>query len=108
MLRCRNAGTLKSAMSDDYPRKADALEVNEADDGLVVYDPVHDMVHHLNPSAAMIFDLCDGTRDAHAIVQILGEAYNLDAPPQDDAMAGLRELVARQLIVWEGQGETDT
>jgi hypothetical protein len=95
-------------MNDAYPRRADALEVNEADDGLVIYDPAHDMVHHLNPSASMIFDLCDGTRDAQSIAHILAEAYDLDAPPQDDATAGLRELVDRRLIVWEGQGDTDT
>ncbi len=95
-------------MSDAYPRKADPLEVNEADDGLVVYDPVHDMVHHLNPSASMIFDLCDGTRDAESIALILAEAYDLDTPPRDDATAGLKELVDRQLIVWEGQGDTET
>jgi hypothetical protein len=95
-------------MSDAYPRKADALEVNEADDGLVVYDPVHDMVHHLNPSASMIFDLCDGTRDAQSIAAVLAEAYDLDVPPQADAMAGLKELVDRQLVVWGGQGDNNT
>jgi hypothetical protein len=89
-----------SAMSDAYPRRADRLEVNEADDGLVVYDPTHDKVHHLNPSAAIIFDLCDGTRDAEAIAEILGEAYDLAAPPRDDASAGLEELANRRLIRW--------
>jgi hypothetical protein len=87
-------------MSDAYPRRADLLEVNEADDGLVVYDPTHDQVHHLNPSASIIFDLCDGTRDAEAIAEILGEAYELAAPPRDDALAGLEDLAERQLIHW--------
>jgi hypothetical protein len=95
-------------MSDAYPRKAEALEVNEADDGLVVYDPAHDMVHHLNPSASMIFDLCDGTRDAEAIAVILAEAYSLRVPPRTDAIAGLRELADRQLIHWDAHGHTDT
>ena len=95
-------------MSDAYPQKAEALEVNEAEDGLVVYDPAHDMVHHLNPSASMIFDLCDGTRDAEAIALILAEAYGLDTPPRDDAITGLRELADRQLIHWPTRGDTDT
>ena len=93
-------------MTDTYPHKAESLEVNEAEDGLVVYDPDHDLVHHLNPAASMIFDLCDGTRDADAIAEVLGEAYELAAPPRDDALAGLHELADRKLIRWEGQGAT--
>jgi PqqD family protein of HPr-rel-A system len=85
-------------MTDMNPRKADSLEINEAEDGLVVYDPVHDMVHHLNPSAALIFELCDGTRDADAIAQVLQEAWSLDAPPADDVHAGLEELAELKLI----------
>jgi hypothetical protein len=80
------------------PRKTTQLEVNEADDGLVVYDPTRDMVHHLNPSAAMIFELCDGTRDADAIAGLLGEAFGLDAPPHEQTLAGLQELAERNLI----------
>jgi hypothetical protein len=85
-------------MSDAYPRRAESLEINEAEDGLVIYDPAHDTVHHLNPSASVIFDLCDGTRDVDAIAGILAEAYELQSPPLDDAVAGLNELVDRKLI----------
>jgi hypothetical protein len=84
-----------------YPRRVDALEINEADDGLVVYDSAHDMVHHLNPTASMIFDLCDGTRDVEAIALILEEAYELNSPPADQARAGLDELADRNLIRWD-------
>jgi hypothetical protein len=92
-------------MSDAYPRRADLLEINEADDGLVIYDPTHDKVHHLNTSASMIFDLCDGTRDVEAIAQVLAEAYDLSAPPREDAVAGLDDLADRELIHWVAQGE---
>ena len=43
------------------------LDVNPADDGLVVYVAATDTVHHLNKTAGVIFGLCDGTRDASAI-----------------------------------------
>jgi hypothetical protein len=88
-------------VSNAYPRKAELLEVNEADDGLVVYD----MVHHLNPSASMIFDLCDGTRDLEEIALLLAVAYGLNAPPRDQALAGLQELVDRKLIRWQGHDD---
>jgi hypothetical protein len=100
--RIRCTGARFSAMSDVYPRQAELLEVNEADDGLVVYDPTNDMVHHLNPSAAMIFDLCDGARDDEAIAQILAEAYGLNTPPCDEVVTGLEELAERKLIHWAG------
>lgn len=91
-------------MSDDNPRRRASLEVNEAEDGLVVYDPGTDMVHHLNPSAAVIFDLCDGSRDPESIARVLGEAYHLDASPLDEAIAGLRDLAERRLIRWDDHG----
>ncbi len=84
------------------PQKAEQLEVNEADDGLVIYDPAHGMVHHLNESASVIFDLCDGMRDPDAIAQALAAAFALGAPPRDDAVGGLRDLAARHLILWDG------
>ena len=80
--------------------KTCALEVNEVPDGYVVYQSSKDRVHFLNPVAAVIFELCDGTRDVEAIARILAEAYSLDAPPTDDALAGLRVLVDRGLVRW--------
>jgi hypothetical protein len=68
----------------------------------VVYDPNHDAVHHLNASAAVIFELCDGTRDLGAIAATLRELYGLKEPPTEATVAGLRELAERNLIRWEG------
>ena len=56
----------------------------------------------------MIFDLCDGTRDAEAIALILAEAYGLGAPPRTDAMTGLKDLADRRLIHWQSHGATDS
>jgi PqqD family protein of HPr-rel-A system len=84
------------------PSRVGSLEVSEAEDGLVVYDSATGMVHHLNPTAAMIFDLCDATRDPEEIAHVLGEAYDLAEPPVDAAIAGLRDLAGRGLIRWDG------
>ncbi len=95
-------------MSDANPRRVAGLEINEAEDGLVVYDPAHDMVHHLNPSAAMIFDLCDGSRDLPAIARVLAEAFELVALPLEDIRAGLDDLVERNLVRWEAHAGADS
>lgn len=92
-------------MTDENPRRVEPLEINEAEDGLVIYDPAADMVHHLNPSAAVIFDLCDGTRAPDAIAAVLAEAYQLNAPPLEDAVNGLRDLAGRRLIRWDDAGQ---
>ena len=86
----------------EHPRRVESLEVNEADDGLVVYDPARDQVHHLNPSAAVIFDLCDGSRDLEAIAAVLADVYGLPEPPVTEARAGLDELAERGLILPHG------
>jgi hypothetical protein len=88
------------------PIRREGLEIDEAEDGLIVFDPREDMVHHLNPSAAIIFDLCDGSRDLDAIVALLGEIYELATLPREDALAGLRGLAERKLISWEAHEDT--
>jgi hypothetical protein len=90
----------RSHPTEACPRQSTALELNEAEDGLVVYDSGHQMVHHLNPTASMIFRLCDGTNDASAIAHKLAAAHRLDAPPTDDTQAALGELAERHLITW--------
>jgi len=88
-------------MNLSNPIRHDGLEIDEAEDGLIIFDPREDMVHHLNPSAAVIFDLCDGSRDLDAIAALLGEIYELSTPPREDALVGLRGLAERKLISWK-------
>ncbi len=88
-------------MNLSNPIRRDGLEIDEAEDGLIIFDPREDMVHHLNPSASVIFDLCDGSRDLDAIAAVLGEIYELTAPPREDALTGLRGLAERKLIIWD-------
>jgi hypothetical protein len=53
-------------MSSPGPRytHAAALEVHETDDGLVVFNPATDRVHHLNYTAGVLFEFCRDPRDA--------------------------------------------
>ena len=80
------------------PLAAEGLEVDEADDGLVVFVPATDVVHHLNRTAGVIFGLCDGTRDAQAIAAEVGVLFGLDAPPVAETLTCLEELEAGVLI----------
>lgn len=64
------------------PAAKDGIDINEAPDGLVVYDETTDRVHHLNQSAAVILQLCDGTRTPDQIATDLGRLFELAEPPR--------------------------
>jgi hypothetical protein len=93
-------------MNPHNPIRCDGLEIEEAEDGLIIFDPREDMVHHLNASAAVVFDLCDGSRDFDTIAALLGEIYELSNPPREDALVALRGLAERKLISWEAHEDT--
>lgn len=76
----------------DRPKKSDGLEIDEVEDGFVIYQPDRARVHYLNPSAKLILELCDGTLTVAQIAGLIEEAFGLpDAPRQevDDALAKL-------------------
>jgi Coenzyme PQQ synthesis protein D (PqqD) len=55
-------------------RRAGASAV-ELDDNLALYDDVGQLLILLNPSAASVWELCDGTRTLDEIVRALVEVY---------------------------------
>ena len=85
-------------MTPRMPQKSDGLDVNEVDDGVIVYDESTDRVHHLNPTAAVILEFCDGTRSAPEIAQAVAETFGLDAAPREETIACLEELVTQGLV----------
>lgn len=88
----------ETAKEDTKYVRAEGLEVNRMPDGYVVYQPERDKVHYLNPSAAMIFELCSETTTFAAITEYLQEAYALSAPPVSEVQACLEEFVAEGII----------
>lgn len=76
----------------DRPAQADGLEVNEVADGLVVYQAVPERVHYLNNTAAIVFELCDGTRTVDDISVALLGAFGLDRRPVDEVRSCVAEL----------------
>lgn len=73
-------GTSPTTVPSLPVRSAD-LEITETDEGVVVYESRRERVHSLNPSAAVILELCDGTRDASSIAAELAELFGLSEPP---------------------------
>jgi hypothetical protein len=82
----------------ERPRRADEIEINPVEDGLVVYDPRRDRVHHLNPTASVVLELCTGEIDIDEIVSLVQAAYDLDEPPEREVGDCLRQLRDEGLV----------
>ena len=53
------------------------LETTEVPDGFVIYDEPNEKVHYLNPTAAVIYSLCDGKKPVSDVQSFIREAYDL-------------------------------
>src|ERR1700722_3221192 len=95
------------------PRINPVILLSPVETGYVAYDPVLDRLHQLNPLAALLTELCDGSRDDDAIRALAGplmpeeKAGEVDRWIADGVTAGLlvrdggesggRELSAEEL-----------
>lgn len=92
----------------DY-RPCKSAEVLELDmgDGAILYDNDARLVHHLNPSATLIWQLCDGSGSAEELARDIAEEFGLDRGiVGDQVLTVIAELDALGLVV-DGRGSDD-
>ncbi|MFK7956154.1 MAG: PqqD family protein [Lysobacterales bacterium] len=81
------------------PKKAANLVQEDADGHLIVLDGDNGQVHKLNPTAAMILELCDGALSAEEIAAEVASACDVDVSLiTDDVRATLAEFAEKDLI----------
>ena len=72
------------------------------DDEVVIYAPTDGQAFVLNPTAARIWALCDGTRTDVVMAREIAEAYGQD---EEQVLADVRELIdglsAAGLVLFE-------
>jgi PqqD family protein of HPr-rel-A system len=79
-------------------RSADVLEL-DMEDGLIVYDRGSSLVHHLNPSARIVWQLCDGSTSIGELASDIAAQYGLGGEQVTAQVSGLfAELEALGLI----------
>jgi PqqD family protein of HPr-rel-A system len=78
--------------------QVDGLDVNEVQDGYVVYQQVQDRVHYLNATAAVIFEYCDGLQTQEDIIRQVAAAFEVPEARQDEIRACLDNLVKEGLV----------
>jgi hypothetical protein len=61
-------------------------------DEVVLCDPNAEVIHVLNPTANLIWDLCDGQHSLAEIEQAVRKAFAV--PPERDVLADIREALA--------------
>ncbi len=55
------------------------VEIEELDDGCILYDTERDEVHSLNSTAASIWICCDGKHSVKKIVDVVGKCFKSES-----------------------------
>lgn len=87
-----------AAQMSAFPARVEDLEIVETTDGYVIYHPERDRVHFLNPTAAVVLQLCDGTKSDAAIVALVQRAWELQEPPESEVAECLTQFRAEGLV----------
>lgn len=80
------------------PAQVPGLDITETDDGLVVFQPATRRVHHLNVTAALVFELCTGANTDEQIVSLVQQAFGLPEAPVVEVAGVMASLRAEQLV----------
>jgi len=81
------------------PKVREDLAVVEIDGEAVIYDEESGSLHHLNPSAALVFGMFDGTATIRELAGDLQEAFGVDAGDLEQQVRSLhRQFRAQGLL----------
>ena len=80
-------------------RQAPGLEITEVVGGFVVQKHDEDRLHFLNPTAALILQMCDGSLRAADLPELVASAFGLERVPRDDVELCLTALLREGLLV---------
>lgn len=80
------------------PSRIDGIDVVEVADGFVVYHPERDRVHFFNHTAAVVLELCDGTKSDADIISLTQRLYDLPEPPEAEVAQALTQLREEGLV----------
>lgn len=80
-------------------KKRSDLLIEEIEDEVVIYDPRTHRVHHLNPMASIIWELCDIFRDSKDIAKEIVDILQTDPlKVEKDVQETLKQLQEKGLL----------
>ena len=81
------------------PSKVDEVLELDMGDGLILYNHDSSLVHHLNPSAALVWQLCDGLASVEDLARDIAEEYGLQGKEVEAQVASvIAEFDALDLV----------
>jgi predicted DNA-binding protein (MmcQ/YjbR family) len=85
---------------DSVPAPGADVRVEVIEGELLLYHPEQTKAIYLNPSAAVIWSLCDGRRRAQEIIDLIAESYP-DSKPNltEEVLATLEELYESRVLM---------
>jgi len=91
---------MNDPMIDMKPRHVADVEMEVVDGEVLLYHPRHTRAFYLNPTAAIIWALCDGNRSVRDIIDVIGQSYpEASANLPADVLATLNELRESGVLV---------
>jgi PqqD family protein of HPr-rel-A system len=72
------AGASERVGASYLPRKRGDVLALDMGDGVILYNHDSSLVHHLNPSASIVWELCDGDVDGSQLATEIADEYGLD------------------------------
>ena len=69
---------------------------------LLLYHPAQEKIYYCNPTASLIWQLCDGQRTLGAMLEVLQAAYpEAGAALAEDVCETLEQLRAHGALTWQ-------
>ena len=82
----------------EYPKITEGIDINEVEDGYVIYQSEKDKVHYLNKTAVLVLEACTGKNSEADIRTIVREAYELPEDPVKEVSDCLNTLMQEGLV----------
>lgn len=86
------------------PRFRDDLVTVELDSEAVIYDEQTGDLHHLNPTATIVMQLCDGTVTVPQLSREIAEAFDVEVEQVRPQVRDLVREFRRAGLLADGQG----
>jgi PqqD family protein of HPr-rel-A system len=81
------------------PKTKEGLAVVELDGEAVIYDEGTGNLHHLNPTATIVFSLCDGSATVKELAAEISAAFGVEASQvESEIRALLKEFRREELL----------
>lgn len=80
------------------PQLARGLQINVVEDGYIIYQPRRDRVHYLNPTAALVVELCTGKNTWDEIIDLVQAAWDLKQSPRRVVSDVLTQVIDEGIV----------